>query len=77
MKADLRSESSKSFRKFTEYAPSHASSPFFSMTMFCKQKEFNFEIIFAPISEFDFRYHVVNGIICHFWLNVCFVKDLH
>ena len=27
---------------------------FFSMTLLCKQKEFNSEIIFVPISEYDF-----------------------
>ena len=74
---DPRSRSSESFRKFTEYAPSYASSPFLSMTLFCKQKEFNFEIIFVPISEYDFGYYVVNDIKCHFWLNAYFVKDLH
>ena len=37
-----------------------------SMTLFCKQKEFNCEIIFVPISEYDFGYYVVNGIKCHF-----------
>ena len=31
--------------KNMEYAPLHTSSPFLSMTLFCKQKEFNFEII--------------------------------
>ena len=40
---------------------SHASSPFFSMTLFCKQNEFNSEIIFVPIYEYDFGYYVVNG----------------
>ena len=72
-----RSRSSESFRKFTEYAPSHVSLLFFSMTLFCKQKEFNFEIIFVPISEYDFGYYVVNGIKCHFWLNAYFLKELH
>ena len=48
-----------------------------SMTLFCKQKEFNSEIIFIPISEYDFRYYVVNGNKCHFWLNAYFVKELH
>ena len=47
------------------------------MTLFCKQKEFNYEIIFVPISEYDFRYYVVNGIKCYFWLNAYFVKELH
>ena len=28
---------------------------------FCAQKEFNSEIIFVPISEYDFGYYVVNG----------------
>ena len=61
-----------------EYAPSHASSPFFfCMTLFCKEKEFNSEIIFVPISEYDFVYYVVNGITCHFWLNEYFLKELH
>ena len=64
-------------RKFTEYAPSHTSSPFFSMTLFCKQKEFNSEIICVPISEYDFGYHVVNDIKCHIWLNAYFVKEFH
>ena len=77
MKADPRSRSSESFRKFMEYALSHASSPFFSMTFFCKQKEFNSEIIFAPISEYSFGYYVVNDIKCHFWLRAYFVKELH
>ena len=49
----------------------------FRMTLFYKQKEFNSEIIFVPISEYDFGYHVVNGIICNFWLNAYFVKELH
>ena len=53
-------------QKFMEYAPSHASSSFSSMTLFCKQKEFNSEIIFVPISKYDFGYYVVNGIKCHF-----------
>ena len=59
--ADPRSRSSESFKQFTEYAPSHASSLYiyiyiyiYIMTMFCKQKEFNFEIIFVPIVEHDF-----------------------
>ena len=69
--------SSESFKKFTEYAPSHASSPFFSMTLFCKQKEFNSEFIFILISEYDFGYYVVNDRNCHFWLNAYFVKELH
>ena len=47
------------------------------MTMFYKEKEFNFEIIFVPISEYDFGYYIVNGIKCHFWLNAYFVKELH
>ena len=42
---------------------------FFSITMFCKQKEFNSEIIFVPISEYDFGYYVVNGIKFHFLSN--------
>ena len=62
---------------FTKYAPPHASSLFLSMTSFCKQKEFNSEIIFVLISEYDFGYYVVNGIICYFWLNAYFVKELH
>ena len=70
------SRSLESLRKFMEYAPSHTSSLFFSMTLFCKQKEFNFEIIFVPISKYDFRYYVVNGIKFHFWLNAYFVKEL-
>ena len=48
LKADPRSKSSESSRKFTKYAPSYASSLFFfffCMTMFCKQKEFNSKII--------------------------------
>ena len=48
-----------------------------SMTLFCKQKEFNSKIIFVPISEYDFGYYVVNDIKCHFWLNAYFVKELH
>ena len=64
-------------QKFTEHALSHASSPFFSMILFCKQKEFNSEIIFVLISEYNFGYYVVNGIKCHFWLNACFVEELH
>ena len=55
---------------------SHTSSPFFSLTLFCKQKELNSEIIFVTISEYDFGYYVVNGIKC-FWLNAYFVKELH
>ena len=47
------------------------------MTVFCKQKEFNFKIIFVPIVEHDFGYFVVNGIKCHLWLNAYFVKELH
>ena len=74
---DLRSRSSESFIKFMEYAPSHASSAFLIMTLFCKQKEFNSEIIFVRISEYDFGYYVVNGIKYHFWLNAYFVKELH
>ena len=77
MKADPRSKSSESFKKFTEYAPSHASSSFFSMTLFVKQKEFNSEIIFVLISEYGFGYYVVNDRKCHFWLNAYFVKELH
>ena len=50
---------------------------FFRMTLFFEQKELNSEIIFVPISEYDFGYYVVNGIKCHFWLNVYFVKELH
>ena len=69
LKADLRSRSLESFRKFTEYASSHASSPFFSMTLFCKQKEFNSESIFVPIFEYDFGSYVVNVIKFHVWLN--------
>ena len=60
-----------------EYAPSHAFSPFLSMTLFCKQKEFNSETIFVPITKYDFGYHVVNDIICHFWLNAYFVNELY
>ena len=74
---DPRSRSSESFRKFTKYALSHTSSPFFSMTLFYKQKKFNSEIIFIPISKYDFGYYVVNNIKCHFWLNAYFVKELH
>ena len=48
-----------------------------SMTLFCKQKEFNSEIIFVPISEYYFGYYVVNDIKFHFWLNAYFVKELH
>ena len=46
-----------------------------SMTLFCKQKEFNSEIIFVPISKYDFGYYVVNGNKCHFWLNSYFVNN--
>ena len=48
-----------------------------SMTLFCKQKEFNSEINFIPIPKCDFGYYVVNDIKCHFWLNAYFVKELH
>ena len=48
-----------------------------NMTLFCKYKEFNFEIIYVLISDYDFGYYVVNGIKCHFWLNAYFVKELH
>ena len=47
------------------------------MTVFGKQEEFNFEIIFVPIVEHDFGYFVVNVIKCHLWLNAYFVKELH
>ena len=77
IESEPKVESSESFRKFTKYAPSHASPPFLSMTLFYKQNKFNSEIIFIPISEYDFRYYVVNGIKCHFWLNAYFVKELH
>ena len=50
---------------------------FLSMTLFCKLKEFNSEIIFVPISKYDFGYYVVSDIKCHFWLNAYFVKELH
>ena len=73
---DPRLRSSESFRKFMEYAPSHTSSPFFSMTLFCKQKEFNSNIIFVPISEYDFGYYVVNDIKCIFFKCI-FCKELH
>ena len=77
LKADPRSRSSKSSRKFTEYAPSHAFSSFSSMTLFSKQKEFNSEIIFVPIFEYDFGYEFVNDIKCHVWKNAYFVKKFH
>ena len=48
-----------------------------SITLFCKQKEFHSEIIFVPISEYDFGYYVANDIKCHSWLNAYFVKELH
>ena len=48
-----------------------------SITLFCKQKEFNSEIIFVPISKYDFGYYVVNDIKWHFWLNAYFVMELH
>ena len=48
-----------------------------NMTLFCKQKEFNSEIILVLISDYDFGYYVVNDIKCHFWLNAYFVKELH
>ena len=47
------------------------------ITLFHKQKEFNSEIIFVPISKYNFGYYVVNDIKCHFWLNAYFVKELH
>ena len=50
---------------------------FFLHDSVCKQKEFNFEIIFVPIVELYFGYFVVNGIKCHLWLNVYFVNELH
>ena len=49
----------------------------FGHNIFCKQKVFNSEIIFVPISEYDFGYYVVNDIKFHFWLNAYFVKELH
>ena len=49
----------------------------FYMTVFCKQKEFSFEIIFVPIVEHNVGYFVVNGIKCHLWLNTYFVNELH
>ena len=48
-----------------------------NMTLYCKQKEFNSKIVFVLISDYDFGYYVINGIKCHFWLNVYFVKELH
>ena len=33
-----------------------------NMTLFCKQKEYNSEIIFVLISDYNFGYYVVNGI---------------
>ena len=66
----------ESFKKFTEYAPSHASSPFFSMTLFCKQKEFNSETIFVPIFEYDFIYYVVNCIKMPFLDKCIFCKRI-
>ena len=48
-----------------------------NMTLICKQKEFNSEIIFVLISDYDFGYYVVNDIKFHFWLNAYFVKELH
>ena len=48
-----------------------------NMTLFCKQKEFNSEIIFVLISDYDFGYYIVNGQKYHFWLNAYFVKELH
>ena len=47
------------------------------MTLFCEQRELNSEIIFVPISEYNFGYYVVNGIKYQFWLNAYFVKELH
>ena len=64
-------------QQFTEYAPSYASSPFLSMTLFCKQKEFNSKIIFVPIFEYEFGYYVVNDTKFNFWLNAHFVTELH
>ena len=49
----------------------------FEHDIVCKQKEFNSEIIFVPISEYNFGYYVVNDIKFHFWLNAYFVKELH
>ena len=40
-------------------------------------KGVNSEIIFVPISEYDFGYYVVNHIKFHFWLNAYFEKELH
>ena len=48
-----------------------------NMTLFHKQKEFNSEIIFVLISDYDFGCYVVSNIKCHFWLNAYFVKELH
>ena len=70
-------EELKVIQKVHGVCSAHASSPFLSMTLFCKQKEFNSKIIFVPIFEYDFGYYVVNGIKCHFWLNAYFVKELH
>ena len=77
LKVDPWSRNSESSTKFTEYDLLHAFSSFSSMTLFCKQKEFNSEIIFVPIFEYDFGYYVVNGIKCQFWKNAYFVKKLH
>ena len=48
----------------------------FCITVFCKQKEFNFEIIFVPIVEHDFGYFVINGIKFHLWFNAYFFKGI-
>ena len=45
-----------------------------SMTLFYKQKEFNSEISFVPISKYDLGYYVINDIKCHFLLNAYFIK---
>ena len=55
--AQIHSKSSRSMLRHM-----HPRYIFFYMTVFCKQKEFNFEIIFVPIVELDFGYFVVNDI---------------
>ena len=48
-----------------------------SMTLFCKQKEFNSEFFFFLYLNTILDNCVVNGIKFHLWLNAYFVKELH
>ena len=76
LKADPRSRSSESLRKFTEYALSHTFSPFFSMTLFCNKRS-------STPKLFLYLYlNTILDIMCKrhkmpFWLNAYFVKELH